>query len=313
MEGNDRSVWKICVSNKNTYFITMTIAMIIAIVLSISKPNTYISQEVLIVESSAPMNLLIGADQYAQAILEKSQTSPIANDAFAYKNVFHSSQIINSIKKTIVKDSNGKSKTLEQHLKENYKRAWWDKMFEKKVTDEIITDRLKYEIKLKTKVIVVQYEDEDKNVSSQITNAMTSILNQYFTDLNLRRNQPDMEYYKERRKETGLTYKESADKYSAYHDSHMGTSLHSEQTHLEFLRNDMNNKYEEYSKACVMYKRAEMFTHQQQLVSTRIKTSQTYTSKNGAMWMANISVSLFLAIIGTSWYILLKTKYGKNR
>ena len=313
MEGNNKSVWEICVSNKNTYFITIIIAMLIAIVFSISKPNTFISQEVLIVESSAPMNLLIGADQYAQAILEKSQTSPIANDPFAYKNVFHSSQIINSIKKTVVKDSNGNSKTLEQHLKENYKSAWWEKMFEKKEIDEIITNRLKYEIKLKTKVIVVQYEDEDKNVSSQITNALVSILNKYFTDLNLRRNQPDMEYYKERRKETGLAYKESAKKYSDYQDSHMGTNLNSEQTQMQFLKNEMNNKFEEYSKACVMYKRAEMFTHQQQLVSTRIKTSQTFTSKNGAMWMANISVSLFLAIIATSWYILLKAKYGKNR
>lgn len=313
MDKREGNVWRICVRNRNTYFVTTAIAIFIAIVFSLSIPNTFISQEVLIVESSAPMNLLVGADQFTQAILGKSQTSPIANDPFAYKKVFHSGQVIDYVKKTMVKDSNGKSETLEQHLKKNYKSAWWDKLWGTKVIDDIITDRLKYEIKLKTKVIVVQYEDEDKNVSSQITNALVSILNNYFTDLNLRRNQPDMDYYRARRIEAGQVYKESMEKYSAYQDSHMGTDSHSEQTQMEFLRNDMNSKYNEYSEASVMYKRAEMFTRQQQLVSTRIQTSQTFSSKGAAMWMASISVSLFLAIIGTSWYILLKAKYGKNR
>ena len=274
MDKREGNVWRICVRNRNTYLVTTAIAIFIAIVFSLSIPNTFISQEVLIVESSAPMNLLVGADQFTQAILGKSQTSPIANDPFAYKKVFHSGQVIDYVKKTMVKDSNDK---------------------------------------IETKVIVVQYEDEDKNVSSPITNALVSILNNYFTDLNLRRNQPDMDYYRARRIEAGQAYKESMEKYSAYQDSHMGTDSHSEQTQMEFLRNDMNSKYNEYSEASVMYKRAEMFTRQQQLVSTRIQTSQTFSSKGAAMWMASISVSLFLAIIGTSWYILLKAKYGKNR
>ena len=313
MDGGNVSVWKICASKKYTYLVTTTIAVLIAIVFNISLPNTFVSQEVLIVESSSPMNLLVGADMYAQELMKKDHTSPVATNSFAYKNVFHSSIMINSIKNKKVKESSGKTVTMEQHIKENYKGAWWEPLFGEKNTDDIIRDRLRYEIKLKPVIIIVQYEDEDEKVSSQVTNALTSMLNDYFKDLNMQRIQPDLDYYKKRRQELGLAYKESSKKYSDYNDSHYGTELQSEQSQLEFLRNEMNSKYEEYSKACIMYKRAEMYTQQLQSVSTRIKTSQTFTSKSTMTWVASIAVALFLAIIITSWYVLLKAKYGKNR
>ena len=313
MDGGNVSVWKICASKKYTYLVTTTIAVLIAIVFNISLPNTFVSQEVLIVESSSPMNLLVGADMYAQELMKKDHTSPVATNSFAYKNVFHSNIMINSIKNKKVKEASGKTVTMEQHIKENYKGAWWEPLFGEKNTDDIIRDRLRYEIKLKPVIIIVQYEDEDENVSSQVTNALTSMLNDYFKNLNMQRIQPDLEYYKKRRQELGLAYKESSKKYTDYQDSHFDTDLQSEQSQLEFLRNEMNSKYEEYSKACIMYKRAEMYTQQLQSVSTRIKTSQTFTSKNTMTWTASIAVALFLAVIMTSWYVLLKAKYGKNR
>lgn len=313
MDGGNVSVWKICANKRVTYLVTTTIAVLIAIVFNISLPNTFVSQEVLIVESSAPMNLLVGADMYAKELMKKKHTSPVANNSFAYKNVFHSNIMINSIKNKEVKETGGKTVTMERHLKENYKGAWWEPLFGDKNTDDIIRDRLRFEIKLKPVIIIVQYEDEDGNVSSQVTNALTSMLNDYFKDLNMQRIQPDLEYYKKRRQELGIAYKESARKYSDYYDSHLGAELQSEQSQLEFLRNDMNSKYEEYSKASIMYKRAEMYTQQLQSVSTRIKTSQTFTSKNTMTWVASIAVAIFLAIVITSWYVLLKAKYGNNR
>lgn len=313
MDGGNVSVWKICANKRVTYLVTTTIAVLIAIVFNISLPNTFVSQEVLIVESSAPMNLLVGADMYAKELMKKKHTSPVANNSFAYKNVFHSNIMINSIKNKEVKETGGKTVTMEQHLRENYKGAWWEPLFGDKNTDDIIRDRLRFEIKLKPVIIIVQYEDEDGNVSSQVTNALTSMLNDYFKDLNMQRIQPDLEYYKKRRQELGITYKESARKYSDYYDSHLGAELQSEQSQLEFLRNDMNTKYEEYSKASIMYKRAEMYTQQLQSVSTRIKTSQTFTSKNTMTWVASIAVAIFLAVVITSWYVLLKAKYGNNR
>lgn len=313
MDGGNVSVWKICANKRVTYLVTTTIAVLIAIVFNISLPNTFVSQEVLIVESSAPMNLLVGADMYAKELMKKKHTSPVANNSFAYKNVFHSNIMINSIKNKEVKETGGKTVTMERHLRENYKGAWWEPLFGDKNTDDIIRDRLRFEIKLKPVIIIVQYEDEDGNVSSQVTNALTSMLNDYFKDLNMQRIQPDLEYYKKRRQELGIAYKESARKYSDYYDSHLGAELQSEQSQLEFLRNDMNSKYEEYSKASIMYKRAEMYTQQLQSVSTRIKTSQTFTSKNTMTWVASIAVAIFLAIVITSWYVLLKAKYGNNR
>ena len=310
--GSSQSIWKTFVGNKKIFFCAAAIALIVAAVVSISTPITYKSQEMLAVEWSAPMNVLVGAKDYADDILSRDQTPSIANDPYTYTKILSSPQLVDTIKHAVVTESDGEVKTLGQHVRECYTYPWWENGSELSVED-IIRRRLKNEIKLKTGLITVQYEDEDTAVSSAIASRMTTFLDGYFRAMNAERVKDEADYYRRQAAELKRAYEESERKYAAYYDSHLDVNTQSGQNELEYLRDESEKRYAEYSKACVMLKRAEMRQQQQLLVSSRLKTLQTFKSGGVRAWMVNIAVALFYALLFAAWWVLLRERINERR
>ena len=312
MGRDTQSIWKTFVSNKNLFFCAAAIAIIVAAVVSISTPTTYKSQEMLAVEWASPMNVLVGANEYADDILSHDQTPSIATDAFTYTKILSSPQLVDSIKNAVVTESDGAVKTLEQHVRESYTCPWWEKGGSLSVED-IIHRRLKNEIKLKTGLITVQYEDEDAAVSSAIASRMTTFLDGYFRAMNTDRVKAEADYYRRQADEQKRAYEESERRYAAYYDSHLDANTQSGQNELEYLRDESEKRYADYSKACVMLKRAEMRQQQQLLVSSRLKTLQTFKSGGLRTWAVNIAVALFYALLLVAWWVLIRERIRETR
>lgn len=309
---SSQSIWKTFVGNKKTFFCAAAIALIVAAVVSISTPTTYKSQEMLAVEWAAPMNVLVGAKEYADDILSHKQTPPIANDPYSYTKILTSPQLVDTIKHAVVTESDGEVKTLEQHVSECYTYPWWVNGSKHSVED-IIHRRLKNEIKLKTGLITVQYEDEDAAVSSAIASRMTTFLDGFFRQMNADRVKAEADYYRRQVSELKRAYEESERKYAAYYDSHLDVSTQSGQNELEYLRDESEKRYGEYSKACVMLKRAEMRQQQQLLVSSRLKTMPTFKSGGARAWVVNSAVALFYALLFVAWWVLLRERINEKR
>ena len=77
-----QSIWKTCLRRKNVFLLAAAIATVVAVVVSVSTPSVYKSRVMLAVEWSAPMNVLVGANEYADEILQHDQVPSIVNDPF---------------------------------------------------------------------------------------------------------------------------------------------------------------------------------------------------------------------------------------
>lgn len=300
-----QSIWKTCLRRKNVFLLAAAIATVVAVVVSVSTPSVYKSRVMLAVEWSAPMNVLVGANEYADEILQHDQVPSIVNDPFVYTKILKSQQLIDTIRNMSVTTSDGEVTLLGRHVEKCFKCPWWERAVERSI-DDIIRDRLKNEIKLKTGLIIVQYEDEDALVSSQVVSRMTAFLDDYFKTMNSERAEKDVAFYRQQQNQQRKAYEEALRKYSAFHDSHFDVSSRAVQNELEYLRDESEKRHAEYSKASVMLKRAEMRAQQQLLVAAELKTMPTYRTGGARMWIVNIVVALFYALLFSAWWVLLR-------
>lgn len=223
------------------------------------------------------------------------------------------------------------------YLKDYQKSAWWEypkrwigaffRLFQKKEVyysdgtgklnpfalskdENRIADNIEKKvtchIDVKTYVITISVEDQDKLICATLADSVRVRLQQYITHYRTNKARIDMEYYEQLTAEAKKDYDEARRKYSSYSDANNDVVLFSLQTEIEDLSNDMQLKFNTYSAMSAQYEAAKAKVQERTPAFTIVQGASVPVKPAGPKRMLFVLGVLFLTFTVTLLYKMRK-------
>ena len=297
-----------CRRHWRTYLLTCCMAVLLVIAMVISIPKEYASR-LTVTDESKETDLIIGIDRMQKWLKGALKLNSGYKDIEVYAQHITSRAFAEKMRGVRIE---GYGTDYEHYLHEHYRRPWWEHLFTP--DDEldivgVIEKSIKTEVNGKYSTLRIQVTDQDPVVAAMVVDSVRVRLEHFITGeqakiaLQLLKNTTILRDQAEKR------YRDAQQRYTQYMDSHNESRLASETNEEKALQNEYEKAYEAYSQSCLQYLRAEALVNKPVLPFAILKNATVLTDVHSPNFTAYLLSFLCFALIGTTWFVLLRKKY----
>ena len=171
---------------------------------------------------------------------------------------------------------------------------------------EAVKGNVKCSYSRTTDVVTITVTDQDALVCALLADSIKEHLQVFITDYRTKKARIDCEHYKQLLKEKKEEYETARKKYSTYADANTNVVIASVKTRIDYLEDDMQQKYKAYTTADTQLQ-YYMDKLQERTPSFTTLTNATVPVKPaGPKRMIFVAAMLFLSTIGTFMFLFRK-------
>ncbi len=328
-----RILFKKIRDNKKLFFKVLPIVFVLSCLFIFSLPRYYQTDTKLAPEmdnlgtTSALSSL---ASSFGFDIGEMQTTDAIT--PMLYPDLMDDNGFIAKIINIKVTSKDGEIKaSYHDYLKQHQKYAWWHypilwaiKLLPKKQDEgggkhgydpyylskkesailEKARDNIKIAIDKKTGVISIDTKAQDALVCKILADSVKEILQDFITDYRTNKARTDYEYYKSLTDNSKRDYEKTRRLYASISDASTNVSLRSVELKIEDIENDMQLKLNAYTTMNTQMLAAKAKVQERTPAFTVIKGASVPIKPAGPKRMIFVAAMLFLAVLGTAFYIV---------
>jgi uncharacterized protein involved in exopolysaccharide biosynthesis len=334
-------LWQDVKTHRRLYYIVLPLTFVVAAIISLSIPNYYNCTVKLAPE--IPGNKTGGslASLASSFGVNLGSSNSAGGDAIMpnlYPDLMNSAVFMSSlfaIPVTFEEDDSMKTVTYYEYLLDHQRAPWWstarkalfksiaslftDQEEEKNTTVdpfhltneqaaivEALEKKVVCDVDKKTMVITINVTDQNPVICATMADSVKTRLQKFITDYRTSKARVDLEYNKKLSVEAKARYEELRDRYVAYADSHRNVSSQTAQTKESDLQNEMQMQQQIYQQVVAQLQQAEMKVQQETPAFTTLQSATVPVLKAGPKRAQTCLVFLFLALLGTTGWILYK-------
>lgn len=304
------NVLDVCAANKRLYLIALLIAVFGSTVVSFSIPEKYASRAAISIDSNDKDPLSKGKGLMftdIKSILSSSE-SDVLTEPYIYTKVLKSQSFINGLLKVEV-HRNGKERMIfSDYLENNYKFPWWLFFTDKETPSDLVGENIKYELKIKTGMIIVQVCDQNAYIANELVDTVLVHLNAFMTNYMVSKANDNLANKDKARKIAAANYHDAMRKYNTYANANTELDKPNAQAYLKSLENEVERTFDLYDKAVKSWQYAKMEMQRQRPTFFKIKSNTIAIQPCNPKWLQNLFVWIFYAVLFTTWFVLYKKK-----
>lgn len=330
--------------SRRKYILPLVITFIVSCLLIIGVPRTYTVKVMLAPEttgSSIGSSSGLGSLASMAGLNLNSLNSTDAIIPMFYPDLMKSTDFIVPLLDAKVQTKKGNFKgTLAEYYQKEYKSFWLMRIVgsiierikkedkgsltfnnqgkyvidpfqlnkkQRELVDMVIND-ISCTVDKKTDVITITTTSQDPIVAAQLADTVKIQLQNFITEYRTRKARNDYNHYKELYEKSISDYKKKQEEYSVYADANTDVVLPSYKVKEETLENEMQMAYNAYSTLKQQLQLAESKVTENTPAFTTLQNASVPLKPSGPKRMIFVAACLFLCLIVTSVYIVLKDK-----
>lgn len=338
-EINLRQIFSLLKRERKLFIKVLAIAFVLASLIILCVPRYYRCSVMLAPELSSGFD--VGGLSSLASSFGLDLGGGASSDAIypeLYPDLMESKDFQTSLFSVRVKTLDGEIDTdYYTYLKVHQKSAWWDylkrmvrrfmKRFKKKEPvygdgtgglnpfalsedensiAEAISKKVSCHVDVKTYVITISVEDQDKLICATLADTVRVKLQEFITQYRTSKARTDMEYYKQLADAAKKEYEEARLKYSKFSDANRDVVLFSYQTEIEDLSNDMQLKFNTYTAMNTQYEAAKAKVQERTPAFTIVQGASIPVKPAGPKRMLFVIAVIFLTFTVTLVFKLRK-------
>ena len=330
-----RVVFGFIMKQKKLYFITLPIVFFVSCALILCVPRYYSTNMCLAPE--AEKQISGGALSSIASSLGFDLDNLQTNDAIypmLYPDLMDDNGFVSQLFNIRVKTQDGSIDTdYFTYLKKHQKAPWWaklrsavmswivkpeqptnansEKQFDpysmSKYEDDVagaIRNKVKFGYDKKTGVISISVEDQDPLICKTIADSVSTHLQNFITSYRTNKARVDVDYYEMMAEEAKKDYEEIRFRHSRFADANTNVVLHSVQSQLEDLENDMQMKFNAYTTFNAQLQNAKARLQERTPAFTILKGAAIPIRPIGPKRVIFVAAMLCLAFFAVTFYIM---------
>jgi uncharacterized protein involved in exopolysaccharide biosynthesis len=325
---------------KKLYAYTSCIGILIGALIAFSIPKSYKAKVILAPEISGGGGMSDNISDLASMVgvnlnMNGSQVDAIYPEL--YPQIINSTPFLTGLFeiKVTAHDNSFSNISLFEYKRKHTKSPWWnfvpaliDRLFKKKADtisklnlfkltqdQEDAVNALKQDIQCmvdkKTSIITITVTTQDPIVSASVADVVQNNLQQYVTDYRTKKARNDFNYTLKLRAQAKAEYEKARQRYVSYADANEDVILQSFKAKQEELENEMQLKYNNYSQLSQQLQVARARIQERTPAFTQIQPASVPLKKNAPKRMTIILCFVMLAVVATSFYIVIKDNHNK--
>lgn len=315
------------------------------LIIAFSIPKEYSTEVKLAPESQSARMSFSGGLSALASMAGLSTSSGGGSDAVypqLYPDIVESVPFATSLFNVPLTDSEGKTFTLREYLKEDISRPWWSHVMgfpmkavgtvmsigrskDKEEADTIvivdnfqltpeemglvgmIRSRVKASVDQKTNLISIETEMQDPLVSAVLADTVVKRLQDYVTDYRTNKARKDLEYAEMLNREAQQSYYEAQQRLADYMDRNQNLATQSAQVTKDRLENESELAFNVFNETAIQVQNAKSKVQETTPVYTVITPSTVPLRPTSPKKGLIIGGCVFLAFIACSAWILFGT------
>jgi len=167
-----------------------------------------------------------------------------------------------------------------------------------------VRDNIELNIDKKTGVISIEVKAQDPLISKTLVDSIKERLQLFIIDYRTNKARTDYMYYKKLTEDAKHDYEKARQQYGSLSDANTKIALRSIELKMEDMENDMQLKFNAYTTLNGQLQAAKAKVQERTPAFTVLKGATVPIKPAGPKRMIFVAAMLFLAVIGTSMYII---------
>lgn len=321
---------------KRIYGIALIVAFVVGNLVAYSIPTYYNCKILLAPETSKGSGtgaLMSIASSFGFNLGNAANQGGDAITPFLYPDLMKSTDFKTSLFPVKLHRKNEKTLiSYYDYLKNEWKYPWWEDFFglmspEKKrdtlvnnfeLTGEqariaaLINKNVVCEIDKKTDLISINVTAQDSYIAALLADSVQARLQKFLTDYRTQKSRHDLEYYKMLHRTAKKDYERARQLYADFMDSNQDVILESVRQKQTDLENEMQLQYNNYTAISAQVLAAQAKVQEETPAFTTLQRATVPLGPSGPNGKRIVFVCLFLALIGVSFWALIKENQIKN-
>lgn len=304
------SVISECMVNKKLFFIAFLIAILGSTIVSLSIPKTYNSRTTISIDSNDKNPLAKGVSSGSIKRMLYSSESEVLTEPYMYIKVLESPLFIKMILNTRIEKER---MSYAEYLQKKHKRAWWQSIVGEDKTTELVKTNIKYELKLKTGLIIIQVCDQDPYIANALVDTVVANLHAFMANYMTTKAKSNLANKEIVRMKAAVNYHDALNKYVSFANANNDLEEPVAQIHLKDLKNERDRTFELYEDAINSWNIARMEVQRERPTFFKIKANTIATKTSNPKWVQNACVWTFYAMLFTLWFVLYRKKFESGK
>lgn len=302
---------------RNLFLLASAIAIIGAVIVSLSIHPSYKATVKLSIESS-DKNILESFDMMSGGIPLSigKLISNVTTDPYIYQHIVTSTDFIEEIKTIPVKSQYHHNPIpYKKYLEDIYKRPWWERLLEPFHVNDLVQKNLSCAVNPRNDLLTFQIRAQETMIASSLADSLVRHLEKFMIQYALQKARIRTENLSEMRREAGRLYHEAVNKKTQYVETHEDAGLPSSLSEMEALSQEIDRTMTLYNSIAKQYTTARMQEQQSKPTFTIVSKVVDNTPSN-PKWLQNLFIWLFYSFAVLFWGIMIYnkvTQYKKEK
>ena len=308
------SAWEVCLKHWRTYAITVTIAVILAIVICSAIPKSY-SAQVIIANEKEETDLLLGLNAFASW----AKTAMDDQEGLRQPEVY--SMLVPTID-FAEEMSHMRIPPLHtdyyHHILDHHRKPWWETLFAPSVDEhtrviDIIRHNIRSKASSKYKTTTIQATDQDPVVAALMADSARVLLQRHMADYARDRAHRDLEQAAVKLNQENERFMAARNEYIRFRDTHNDLSTPRAISMEEHLQKEYASAFTNYSKAVEQYRRCQALVGKFSFTFTMLSNATVPLHPSAPATEGYVLSFIFLAFIFTTWAVLLQRAISNKK
>lgn len=325
--------------HKALYYKVLAITFALACIITLSLPNTYSCEVLLAPELSTTRttnSLSAMAAQFGMKMAKSTMGNTEALYPALYPDLMNSADFkVTLFNIPVHKKDSTRIMSYYDYLRSEQKQPWWSMAIggvmnfitslwaEKDTVDQSNIDlfqltkaqtrivkslekKVVCDVDDKTMVISITVTDQDPLICATMADSVQARLQNFITEYRTKKARVDYQYNQKLYEEAKSRYDQARERYAAFADANKDMVLQSARTELINLENEMQLQYNNFNSVAMSLMAAEAKVQEETPSFTTLQSATVPVKKSGPARTKIVLICLFLAIVGTSAWILYK-------
>lgn len=325
------AIWQAIKKHKKLYYKALGVAFIIGLIIGFSIPKTYNCKILLAPEmggnSGSGSGMASLASTFGVNIGSGNSATGDAITPTVYPDLMKSVDFKTSLFPVKVKRKTDKEPmTLYSYFKNEWKYAWWEHFFgllspqkqkdtlvnnfeltgEQAYIAGLIIENVSCAIDKKTNLITIDVTAQDPHVAALLADSVKTRLQDFLTHYRTNKARHDLEYVESLQRQARKDFEHARRLYVDYMDANQDIQLMSAMQLQNDLENDMQLQYNNYTAVSAQVIDAKAKVQKETPAFTTLQSATVPLGPTSPKKPQIILICLFLAVLGTTVYVLQK-------
>ena len=303
------TVWEVCWKQRRLYFITGILALIGAVVISLSIPPEYHAHKQISIDATKDNILEKGNKNLLVRKVTGLESSTVTTDPEIFAIILRSPIFLTSMGNIRLKTADGKLQRTYAHHLLSVRKPWWSFLSKSKSLTEQIQDNIKCEVNWHNGLLTLRVADQDAFTAFQMVDTVSTYLQQELDKYIKSKATTDLANRKKDLIAAKEKYRQAQEKYTLYTEHHFDITTPSSSIEQEDLEKAADASLQGYNDALQQYNITKMHYDNLRPNFIDLTSNMLPLSPSRPHWIANIFIWLFYCWLSTTWYILYRKKH----